>query len=320
MPRVQLHPTRNGLARKFLTESLSIPARLALEKASVLLSLGDTSSVNPLVPHALFVQQAYVAYPHDWRFSASPSLRAKMALMSKYFRMGIKSVDRFVVQTQFMRDGLCENWRIAPERVAVIPSSVDLAAIDSVLLEKPVRSPSPHVVYVASAAAHKHHQIIPDMLRALDRHDVRCTLTLHRGDLPRMERRARELGVLGQIDFVGPRTFEECLRLLATATLSVIPSLFESFGLGYYEALALGVPLVVADLPFAREACGPAARYARWNSAEHYAGCVSELLASELDRQVLSALAQRRFREIHVPWGDVADRFVAELSSIAGRG
>lgn len=68
-------------------------------------------------------------------------------------------------------------------------------------------------------------------------------------DEEKLKALAAELGVSEQIRFLGQRTREETLTLLASGDVFVQPSLFEGHSLGLIEAAKLGLPLVVSDVP-----------------------------------------------------------------------
>ncbi|MCS6781168.1 MAG: glycosyltransferase family 4 protein, partial [Geminicoccaceae bacterium] len=61
-------------------------------------------------------------------------------------------------------------------------------------------------------------------------------------DRPRLERLARELGVAGQVRFVGRVPDEELVDHYRLADLFVMPSKKEGFGIVFLEAMACGVP------------------------------------------------------------------------------
>jgi glycosyltransferase-like protein len=76
----------------------------------------------------------------------------------------------------------------------------------------------------------------------------------------RWEQRAAELGVEPVV--LGPVDHDALPALMAAAGVFAFPSTKEGFGLAAMEALAAGVPLVVADLPVFREIFTGVARFA----------------------------------------------------------
>jgi glycosyltransferase involved in cell wall biosynthesis len=115
---------------------------------------------------------------------------------------------------------------------------------------------------------------------------------------------AAEGPAAGRIDFAGWIGGDERARLLATASVFVLPSAQENFGLSMVEAMAAGTPVVVArtvDL-----AAHVAAERAGWvvnRSVEAVAGALAECLSNPAECRSRAARARRlaeRFRWKHV--------------------
>lgn len=70
------------------------------------------------------------------------------------------------------------------------------------------------------------------------------------------ERRAAALGVGDRVVFTGAR--DDVERLLRSADVYALPSLFEGFGLSCVEAMAAGLPVVASDVEGLREVVGAA--------------------------------------------------------------
>jgi glycosyltransferase involved in cell wall biosynthesis len=64
---------------------------------------------------------------------------------------------------------------------------------------------------------------------------------------PRLEERARALGVDARIEWLGFQSGDELVRLYRRALAYVDPSLYEGFGLQAAEALACGTPVIASD-------------------------------------------------------------------------
>jgi glycosyltransferase-like protein len=87
------------------------------------------------------------------------------------------------------------------------------------------------------------------------------TLFDYRDYRDRWEQRAAALRVEPVV--LGPVAHEALPALVAAAGVFAFPSIKEGFGLAAMEALAAGVPLVVANLPVHREIFSDAAQFAR---------------------------------------------------------
>ena len=247
-----VHLVRPGVPAKFWSENWSIRAELHRGRYDALFSLGDTSLPFCPVPHLLMVHQSFLAYPsREWGFEVPRSFRLRLTLMEKYFRAGLSGVTCLTVQTESMKNRLCRRWDIGPERVRVVPSSgnVETSAPNGIR-----RTAPRYICYVASSAPNKNFGIFARMMAQLVRRwpDLTCRLSVESREVPELVSEARSLGVIEHFEFLG--RVDDVRGLLAGASVLVMPSKLESFGLPYYEAMATGCPVVAADLDFAREA------------------------------------------------------------------
>lgn len=303
--------TRPGVIRKFATENVDMRRRLRRFGADVLLSMTDTSLPWCPVPHVLMVHQANLAYgPAERGFEVSRSVRLRWAVMERYLRATLPTVSALTVQTEDMRQRLCRRFGFPLARASVIPSAVPDRGVED-LDPTPVEGP-PYLAYVASAAYHKNHVVLADLMAALaPRHPgLILRLTITPDALPGLTARARKLGVLDRFVFEGGVPLARALRLMRDAHVKVMPSKLESFGLPYYEAMALGTPLVVGDTDFAREACGSAAAYAAPDDGRGLAAAVTRLLDDDELRAERGRAARARFESVHRTWETVSARYL----------
>jgi len=108
----------------------------------------------------------------------------------------------------------------------------------------------------------------------------------------------------------------ELLALYRGARLLALASFYEGFGLPVLEAMSLGTPVVLSDIPVLRELAGDAALYAPPDRPEEFA----ERLAEAIERpQETAARADRgRRRAGRFTWARAADETAAVLREAAG--
>ena len=75
-------------------------------------------------------------------------------------------------------------------------------------------------------------------------------------------------------------SIDECIYQYKLSTLVFLPSLLEVFSATYLEAMAMRVPIVTSDMPFAREICQDAAIYVDTRDVEKCANSISEILSN----------------------------------------
>lgn len=121
-----------------------------------------------------------------------------------------------------------------------------------------------------------------------------------RDDSP-VQRSVERLGLSPYVEFLGKVTQDEMVRLYSSASVAVVPSLYEGFSLPTIEAMACGAPLVVSDggaLPEVAGADGDCARVVRAGDARALASAVSDLLhgPESAERMAHRAIIRARSR------------------------
>src|SRR5499427_10480175 len=113
---------------------------------------------------------------------------------------------------------------------------------------------------------------------------------------------AAELGIAGDLVFVGGVPLEETVRFYQAADVFVYPSLNETFGLPILEAMACGCPVVTSDTSAMPETAGGAAVLADPQEPASIARAIVEAAAPGRDR--LRDLGLRRASQF--TWGATA--------------
>lgn len=160
------------------------------------------------------------------------------------------------------QDNLCEWLRIKDaNRFSVIENGIDIpffrdaAPMNRKALYPDHREDTIFLLTVGRFEVQKNHE---GLIRAFTRLPEKYVLLLcGEGSLQeQMKDLARELNVYDRIVFLGYRS--DVARIMHTADIMVIPSIWEGFGLIAAEAMACGIPLVVSDVPGLREVVGDA--------------------------------------------------------------
>jgi glycosyltransferase involved in cell wall biosynthesis len=96
---------------------------------------------------------------------------------------------------------------------------------------------------------------------------------------------------------------EERAALYMQATLYVMPSYYEGFGMQLLEGMTYRVPMVVSDIPVLREVAGEAAAYCGTDSSS-IASTLENILANPSRRKKLVLAGDKRLADFS--WSDVA--------------
>jgi glycosyltransferase involved in cell wall biosynthesis len=177
----------------------------------------------------------------------------------------------------------------------------------------PARQGAPTVVTIGNAKPYKNLELLLKALaRSSDLRDVRLTVI---GAATALRDRARALGVEARVRFAGELGDAALREALASADAFVFPSRVEGFGLPVLEAMAMGVPTVVADVEPMRSIAGDAALTFAPTDASALGRTLWRVLA---DEELAKELSERgRGRASSFRWEDTAQRTLAVYEAVA---
>lgn len=250
-------------------DTRTLPRLVTASGCDALLSLTNFGLNAPPCPQAVLLHQAKLAYDrsHYGRLGVVDQIR--QVYLKLAFRRQLARTAVLFVQTPVMARRVRERLAFGGE-IVVCGSGGSVRSASESLGPMPM-SYAPHadhlrLLYPARYYPHKNHELLVD---AVVRHpDALAGVTLYttiaadqhpgaRALLRRIERECDpELLVnLGPIpNSAMAEHYQHCDGVL-------MPTLLESFGLPFVEAIAMRRPVLAADIDFAHEACGDAALY-----------------------------------------------------------
>ena len=229
-------------------DQISLPRALAADGVLVLLSpyyKGPLVAPCPVVLtiHDLF----FIGYPGRPR----PLYDATMTALARLYAARARAI---VADSDYSKRASVARLGVRPAKVAVIPVALGaeftpVVPSDAVTLRYAIVSP-----YILSVGNFLPHKNLPRLLRAYaalpGTLGTGHALVLAGGDRvgrPALEALAARLGVAGRVMFPGLIDDRDLPALYSGASLVVLPSLEEGFGLPALEAMACGTPVVVSD-------------------------------------------------------------------------
>jgi len=246
-----------------LSEHAYSPLRLPLSHIDVLNTL-MAPLVNPTWSLVIHMKTMH-AYTAPEAIGPMPRLYRRM----QYPRTA-RLADTIIINSESLRSEIEQYLDVDPGKLRLIHEAVDhdlfkpgdAAAARAHIASRGVKKP--FVLFVSSLWPYKN---CDGLLRAW---------ALARGDLdgrqlaivgPGRDERylaqlralAAELGIAGDVVFVGGVPLEETVRFYRAADVFVYPSLNETFGLPILEAMACGCPVVTSDTSAMPEIAGGAA-------------------------------------------------------------
>lgn len=264
-----------------------------------------------------------VLQPEDeWR---SPTFR----WMSRRILAGLRAAAHVPCDSEATRTSLIELAGFPPERLSVIPNGTDaaggdapdgLADLEAARLIGPRRPVE--LLHVGSTISRKRIDALLDVFAAVRKVRPDARLVRVGGPFTAEQRvRARDLGIgdaIVVLPFVDRATLAAVYR---HATVALLPSEREGFGLPLVEALACGTPVVASDIPVLREVAGGAAEYC---AVADIAAWTRSILALIAERDQAPAAWQARkargvARASQFSWSSYAGSVASIYRLVAGR-
>lgn len=158
-----------------------------------------------------------------------------------FVRLFLKKDTKIFVQLDFIKKGFENCFGHCPDFVKVYCPSVSNPETKSV--DKVEQSDSLKLLYPAMPYFYKNHQVIAEALRQTDR-EVEILFTFDSCVQTYEDTRIRPIGM---------QPYERICQLYHSCDALLFPSYIETFGLPLLEAAMTGMPIIAADLPYARE-------------------------------------------------------------------
>ena len=172
--------------------------------------------------------------------------RVRLTVESLLERRHVRQVDRILTSSAYSAGRIAEEYGVPAHRITVVPEPIDLARWRRAFESAPeLPRGGNSILCVAHLYPRKN---VATLLAAMTRLSNQAVLRVvgTGPDLARLERRARELGLGGRVEFLGHVAFDRLVGEYRRADVFCLPSRQEGFGIVFLEAMAAGLPIVAA--------------------------------------------------------------------------
>lgn len=199
--------------------------------------------------YTYFHQRIYLEIPKEFSYLE----RIKFNLKILVFRTFKKNTNFWLVQSDLIKEGLQQKFKIKPEKVLKIPFYPSFTG------KKILSRIDNSFIYISNANPHKNHiKLIDAFCKYYKRFKKgQLTLTVSRDFLhvfEYIEAKKKEGFPIENIGFVKR---DDLYQYYQGGEYLIFPSLSESYGLGIVEAVENGCKVLGADLPYLYEVCKP---------------------------------------------------------------
>ena len=164
-------------------------------------------------------------------------------LLMRHEKQSLSAVAGVVVTSGFTADTL-KRFGVSSERVRVVTPGVDKAGF----AEGPASDAPPELLVVGAVIPRKGHDILVRALASLTQYRWHCvcagSLVRDRSYAERVVRSIENSELVGRVEFVGECDSTQLDRFYRRASVFVLPSYYEGYGMVLTEALARGLPII----------------------------------------------------------------------------
>jgi glycosyltransferase involved in cell wall biosynthesis len=225
-----------------------------------------------------------------------------------------RSLARIITVSKSAKEDISRDFIIPMENFSIVPNGIDtkrfypIADIEReknrVIVTNSADTPLKGLFFLFQAVA--------ELAKIQDIHVTVVGEPKKDGDIVNL---VRKLGIGQRINFTGRIDGQEFVRQYARATMAVIPSVYEGFGLPVGEAMACGVPVISTTGGALPEVVGDAGVLVPAADSAALAGAIHELLGNPKKAKKLGLAGYRRVQE-HFTWKRAAEKTVAAYRKV----
>jgi glycosyltransferase involved in cell wall biosynthesis len=324
---IHLMPCRNNRYLRRLTDVYINVAGWCREfQSDICFTLGDIGPIRLPLPHVVLLQQAMLVY-RDTSFEKLWTLYEKCDFKYKrwHFAKMAENCAAITVQTPVMAKRLHEVYHVPQKDIWVIPSALPLHSsvkndltqrfVPMMIVNKPHR-----LLFLAAGYEHKNHIILPLVAEELRRRGLDDVVQIFVTLDP--DKSSYEHKIIKQLE--GYKNCITNLNRLDTAQVSkcyvaasalLLPTMVESFGLVYLEAMRHGCPILTSDRDFSRWMCGDLAYYFDPLDPISIADVLERFVKEGKDKEY-KKIASQRLKEFPSSWKTVARQYADMLRQV----
>jgi glycogen(starch) synthase len=234
---------------------------------------------------------------------------------------------RVIACSAYMREQIADIFGVAESRITVIPNGIDpldlppTDPVELVRLRGEFAAPEERLVLLIGRLVYEKGfqlalEAMPKVIEAAP--GTRFLVAGSGTHEEELKRQAEELGLMEHGTFLGWIGDDVLHTLYAIADLTVVPSIYEPFGLVALEAMASGCPCIVADTGGLREVVPHEEAGLRFAARDPEA--LAEVAIRVLSDPELEArlIAEAKEHVLRFDWGDVAAQTATVYAELVG--
>ncbi len=219
--------------------------------------------IKTSIPHLMGIGDGWVTHADKLAFSSLSLLeKIQMHLLCAYKKHYFKQATHWITEANISKQGAVKKFKISPEKITVIPNEISVF-YKNYLNQEPqlisISSSQPLNFFVfCSAYPHKNLKIlIPTVLYLLEKNilNIRFHLTLPEQNkiYQKLSSQIKKNRLENYFINHGPIKSPDSPALYQNMDALLFPTLLETYSVTPLEAMAMGIPALISDIPAHRD-------------------------------------------------------------------
>lgn len=228
-----------------------------------------------------------------------------------------KKLQKIITVSDFSQNDIISEFNLEKDRFSVVPNGIDT----NIFYPIPEIKRDPNRIIVTNSAdtpLKGLYYLLQAVHEIAQKREIKLTVIGTPKKNGGIEKLIEKLQIADLIDFTGRITDEEFVKQYAKASIAIVPSVYEGFGLPVGEAMASGIPVISTTGGALPEVAGDAAVLVPPEQPKALAKAIMELLD---DPERLEKLGKAGYERVmnQFTWKNAAERTVeAYRETISG--
>jgi glycosyltransferase involved in cell wall biosynthesis len=220
----------------------------------------DIYHTQYILPFRISKKIKLITLIHDISFNFYPSLIkwTDLFFLKILIPLSLKRADKILAVSEFTKKEIADYYSINPEKIVVVPNSggedsvVEISQEELNAIREKYHLPGKFILYLGTMQPRKNLPVLLEALLKLKSTDWKLVLAGKRNAYnqdPKIDLFIRKFSLEKEVIFPGFISEEEKTALFKLARVFCFPSLYEGFGIPVLEAMRMGTPAVVSDIP-----------------------------------------------------------------------
>lgn len=270
------------------------------------------------VPFAISIMDlSFVHYPEMF-------IRQDLYQLVSWTRDSVRRASHIFTISQFSKDDIIKHYSIPEEKITVTYPGYDqerlakdISAEEIIRVKKAYGITGDYLIYLGTLQPRKNLKKLIAAFAQLKKDDLNLVIAGKRGWLySEILNEGKRLGIEKRVVFTDYLNSKDTPALIKGSRALVLVSLYEGFGIPVLEAMALGVPSVIAETSSLPEIGGDLAITVDPNAVKSITrGLYRVIQLNESQRKEISVKSKERAKEF--TWKKAAEKTLEGLHAIA---